>query len=84
MPTYSFKNLTTHEVFDKLMKYSDKQPFLQDNPNLTEVFTGAPALGDTIRMGMRKPDEGFREILAKVNENAKDVGGSAKTVLFDR
>lgn len=34
----------------------------------TLVILGAPALGDSVRLGVRKVDDGFREVLSKVKE----------------
>ena len=29
-----------------------------------------PGFGDLVRMGMKGPDDGFREVLSKINEKA--------------
>lgn len=71
MPTYTFRNVTTGEVFDKLMSWDDRQVYLEQNPSL-EVIMGAPAMGDSVRLGIRKNDDGFREVLSKIsNANYK-------------
>jgi hypothetical protein len=28
---------------------------------------GAPAMGDSVRLGIRKPDQGFNEVLSKIH-----------------
>lgn len=66
MPTYTFKNIETGETFDKLMTWDDRQIFLEQNPTL-EVIIGAPAMGDSVRLGIRKSDDGFREVLSKIS-----------------
>ena len=66
MPTYTFRNKTTGEVFDKLMSFSSREEYLADNPEL-EVVMGAPAMGDSVRLGVRRNDDGFREVLSKIN-----------------
>ena len=84
MPIYSFRNKDTGEVFEKLMKFSDKVAYLSEN-NSVEELVGAPALQfDPARLGRLKPDDTFREVLARADENAKAMGGSVKTKLFDR
>ena len=35
MPTYTFKNKDTGEVFDKIMKIAEKPEYLKDNSNIT-------------------------------------------------
>lgn len=71
MPLYSMKNIETHEEFEVNMKYSELGQYLIDNPHLQQVFTKFPALGDSVRMGVRKPDDGFRDALREVKNNHK-------------
>ena len=66
MPTYQFRNKSTGEVFDKLMSWNDRQVYLEENPDL-EVIMGSPAMGDSVRLGIRRPDDGFREVLSKIS-----------------
>lgn len=66
MPTYTFRNKKTEEVFDKIMSYNSRQEYLEQNPDL-EVIMGAPAMGDPVRLGVRKPDSGFNEVLSKIH-----------------
>lgn len=66
MPLYTFRNKDTGEVFDRLMTWDDRQVYLEQNPTL-EVVMGAPAMGDSVRLGIRKNDDGFREVLSKIS-----------------
>jgi hypothetical protein len=68
MPTYTFKNKETGEVFEKFMGISAREEYLKENPNLETVINGAPTLGDPVRLGIRKVPDGFREVLNKVHE----------------
>jgi len=65
MPTYTFRNNETGEVFDQLMSWNARQEFLQQNPNLEPVI-GAPSLGDPVRLGIRTTDNGFKEVLSRI------------------
>lgn len=38
---------------------------LKEHPEL-EVVIGTPAFGDSVRMGLKKPDDGFRDLLKKI------------------
>ncbi len=67
MPTYTFHNTETGEFFDKLMSWNDRQQYLLNNPNLEPVM-GNPAMGDSVRLGLRKPDDGFKEVLSKISQ----------------
>jgi len=68
MPTYDFRNKETGEILEKRMKISEKESWLKDNPEYEYVMLGAPSIGDPIRLGLRKPDQGFREVLSKAKE----------------
>lgn len=68
MPTYSFRNKDTGEVFDKIMRWQHRQEYLSHNPHI-EPIIGAPAIGDSVRLGIRTTDNGFKEVLSKINSN---------------
>ena len=71
MPTYSVMDTTTEEVFDVSMKFTEFEQYLADNSHLKQVFIKFPALGDPIRLGTRKPDNGFRDVLKNVKHHHK-------------
>lgn len=64
MPTYNFRNKTTGEVIEKMMKISEQKEWLDANPDYEITHLGMN-LGDPIRLGLKKPDAGFREVLQK-------------------
>jgi hypothetical protein len=66
MPTYTFRNKVTEEVFDKFMSISAREQYLAENPDLESII-GAPAIGD-LTMN-KKPDAGFREVLQKIRSH---------------
>ena len=68
MPTYNFRHRETGEITEKFFSLSLREEYLKDNPHLEAVLLGAPSIGDPIRLGIRKPDDGFREVLAKAKE----------------
>jgi hypothetical protein len=68
MPTYSFRNKETGEIFDQMMRISEREEFLNQNPHLETVITGAPAFtGDHIT-AVKKYDTGFKEVLQRIHE----------------
>lgn len=67
MPTYTFRNIETGEVFDKIMTWNSREEYLKDNPQLETIISGAPALGDSVRLGVRRNDDGFKEVLSKIS-----------------
>jgi hypothetical protein len=68
MPTYNFRHRETGEITEKFFSMSVREEYLKDNPQLESILLGAPSLGDPVRLGLRKPDNGFREVLAKAKE----------------
>lgn len=67
MPTYVFRNKETGEQFEKLMKIAELDTFRVDNPQL-ETIIQSPMICDPVRVGARKMDSGFKEVLQKINE----------------
>lgn len=65
MPTYDFRHKETGDIIEKMMKISEREEFLRDNPQYESILLSAPGLGDPVRLGVRKPDQGFREVLQK-------------------
>ena len=69
MPTYSFRDKNTQETFDRIMSYSQKVEFLEENPHIESIITSAPGIGDPVRLGLKKPDQGFRDVLKNIKSN---------------
>ena len=68
MPTYSFRDKNTDEVFDVVLRMSEREQYLKDNPHLEQTITAAPAFtGDHISAA-KKYDSGFKEVLQKIHE----------------
>ena len=65
MPIYSFHDKDTDEIFDKMMKYEEKQQYLDENPNIVEVFLKAPGIIGGTGDGGRVPDH-FKEVMSRV------------------
>lgn len=70
MPTYNFQHKTTGEVIEKTLKISERDEWLNNNLDWQQIHLGAPAMGDSVRLGIRKNDNGFREVLQKIHEKA--------------
>lgn len=67
MPTYTFMNKETEEEFDVTMSFSELDSFIKENINLQQVFKPMN-IADPTRLGLRKPDSGFRDILKNVKK----------------
>ena len=65
MPTYTFHNKVTGVVEDKILKMSEKEQYLKDNPDLEQVLTG---LNIVAGVGSIKSDSGWKENLSRIAE----------------
>ena len=65
MPTYTFHNKATGVVEDKMMKISEKEQYLKDNPDVEQVHTG---LNIVAGVGGIKQDSGWKENLSRIAE----------------
>ena len=69
MPTYTFRNKDTNEVFDKFMRISERDQYLQDNPNIEPMLT-SPFVEHLDHDRGKRPDEGFLDVLRSIRDNA--------------
>lgn len=74
MPTYTFRNTKTNEVFDKFMSLSARESYLQDNPELETVMSTPSVIAGTTSFGGRLPD-GFKDILRNVKSKHPNSTG---------
>lgn len=66
MPTYSFRDKTTGEIFDKILRISEREQFLTDHPNLEQVLTQAPQINANT-IGGNQHRKAFKEVLNKIH-----------------
>jgi hypothetical protein len=71
MPIYSIRNNETLEEFELNVKYSELEEYLKSNPQMQQIFTKFPGLGDPVRLGIKKPDDSFRDVLKNVKHHHK-------------
>lgn len=68
MPTYNFRDINSGEETEVTMRISELDEYKKNNPHLQQFLTKPPGLGDSVRMGFTKPDNGFKEVLSKIHE----------------
>ena len=66
MPMYEFLDTKTNEVFEQIMKISEREVFLLNNLHIQPVVS-APMLVSSVSITGKVPD-GFKEVLSKVAE----------------
>lgn len=64
MPTYTFKHKETEEEFTTILSLSAREQFLEENPDYIQV-PPVVAFGDSVRLGIRRIDDGFNDVLKK-------------------
>jgi len=62
MANYTFLDTTTNKEFDISMPISELDDYKKANPHLTQQLR-ATAIADPTRLGLKKPDGGFRDLL---------------------
>lgn len=70
MPTYEFYNTETDEYFELLMRISEKEKYLSDNPHIQSIISAPNIVGSVSTTG--KVPDGFKDVLSKVAEKHPD------------
>ena len=68
MANYTFLDTKTNKEFDINMPISELDDYKAQNPHLQQLIKTAPAIADPTRLGIKKPDSGFRDVLKKVKK----------------
>ena len=63
MPTYTFEIIETGEQYDEMMKISERDDYIKNNPQVKPVMTAPNFVGDHI---IKKMDGGMKETLQKI------------------
>jgi len=69
MPLYEFKNKETGEIEEHMMKYSDKEQFLKDNPHLQSGIWTAPPInysGQAAKSLLGRAGDGWKEVQDRI------------------
>ena len=66
MPYYKFLNKDTNEEFIEFMTISSFEQFMKENTNIVHLVHGAPLIHSG--RGMKKPEDGFRDVLREIKK----------------
>jgi hypothetical protein len=69
MANYTFLDTKTNKEFDISMPISELDAYIKNNPHLQQVLS-APHIADPTRLGLRKPDSGFRDVLKRIKSGS--------------
>lgn len=65
MPTYTFRDTNTDEIWDERMTISDRTTYLGENPHIQQIVT-APALVSGVSGLTYKTSGGFNDLLSRI------------------
>jgi hypothetical protein len=68
MPVYTFKDVNGE--WTTSMTIEEMEEMLEKNPHIQWVPNGSYPTLDSVRLGIRKPDEGFRDLLRTVKKGS--------------
>lgn len=73
MPLYDYQckqcsNVITRNVRIADMHVPTETPCSECGGQLEKVLLSAPTIGDGVRLGVRRPDSGMKEVLQKIHE----------------
>ena len=71
MANYTFYDTKKKKEFDIDMPISELDAYKANNPHLQQRIKTAPAIADPTRLGLRKPDAGFRDVLKRVKKASR-------------
>ena len=68
MPRYTFQDTQTGDTWEEICSWDDRCAFLDENPHVKTLITGAPMLvGSRYTSGI-KNDDGWKENLSRIAE----------------
>ena len=73
MPTYTFEDTNTGDIHELTMMISERDVFVEENPHMKQLITGAPSIVSSVgnNSGL-KPGGGLDEVFAKASEAHPD------------
>jgi len=74
MPTYTYRCDRCSHDFEQMQRIANMHlpttepcPSCQEKGTVVKTIGGAPAMGDPVRLGLRKIDGGFKEVLQRIH-----------------
>ena len=65
MPTYTFENTKTGQVYDDYMSISERETYLEQNPHIKQLINKINIVSGT---GGIKTDSGWKENMSRIAE----------------
>lgn len=68
MPVYTFNKIGTDEQWTETMSISERDSFLENNPDVRQLIVSAPSFASAERLGLKKADSEFRSMLKYIKK----------------
>lgn len=68
MPVYTFHNKDTDEQWTDTLSIAERDAFLASHPNVQQLIVSAPAFASVERLGIKKPDREFRDMVKYIKK----------------
>tara|TARA_Y100000114_G_scaffold52729_1_gene48118 strand:+ start:2634 stop:2876 length:243 start_codon:yes stop_codon:yes gene_type:complete len=65
MPLYDFKNKNTGEIITKMIKISEKEKYLKDNPHLEYIYSAPKVVSEKGSL-LNKAGSGWKEVQDRI------------------
>jgi hypothetical protein len=69
LPYFKFRDAKTGEEKIEFMTMSERDNYLLENPHITQEIYGFPGSADPTRLGLKKPEGGFRDLLKHIKRH---------------
>lgn len=70
MPSYNFRNKNTGEEFTEFMGIADREQYLEEHPELEQMFTNLNMV-DPVTVGRVRTDNEFNSLLKEIKKRTK-------------
>jgi hypothetical protein len=77
MPTYEFRNTKTNDIIERFFSVAKRDELVASGEWEVYHSGSAATIGDPVRMGHKKPDRAFRDLLKHIKKgNSKAISKS--------
>lgn len=70
MPSYNFRNKNTGEEFTEFMSIAAREQYLEEHPELEQMFTNLNMV-DPVTVGRVRTDNEFNSLLKEIKKRTK-------------
>ena len=79
MPTVTLRDNNTGEEWEVNVSIAEKEEFLTKNPHIEQIPVRL-TIGDSVRLGVKKPDSWFQNKLRSIKKNHRGTNINAPNI----